>query len=282
MSGLYDKYSAKAVVNTELTARVAFLFGKALARTLFNHLGCAAKILIMRDTRASGEMLESALSAGVCAVGGNCVNLGVMPVTAISYLTAKYKMDAAVMIGASSESAQYNGIRFFDSAGHPLNDYLIEEIKNVATGDESNILLADAMNIGRIRRTHTGLRDYVDHVKSTASVSLGGLKIAIDSSNGSASECSKLIFSELGADVETMCNRPTGFNVNDNCGMQCMNNLKQFVVSHKCHVGIVYSGDGSDFAIIDKNGNEFFVEKTEEDAIEGSVKYVCSYAVGSK
>lgn len=277
MSQLFEKDTITAIVNRQLTPQLALRIGQALAYVVSQNCTDKVRILTGKDTRASGDMLDAALCAGVCSMGADVVSLGVIPAPAASFLAAKYKMDAAVMISAAQHPIEYNGIRLLDSQGLSLGTEQIKAIEEYALGKKEIPSLCAASDAGRIRRTHTGLRDYVDYVKSTAKTSLSGLKIAIDSANGSCFECTKLVFTELGADVESINNRPDGVNINANCGIVAIETLGKFVVSHKCTVGLSFDGDGTGFAVVNKSGQRVSVP-SGSDAIVSALAYVCDLA----
>lgn len=277
MSGLFEKDSITAIVNLQLTPQLALRIGQALAYVISQSTTGKVRILTGKDTRASGDMLDAALCAGICSMGAEVVSLGVIPAPAAAFLAAKYKTNAAVMISAAHHPVEYNGIRLLDSQGLSLAREQIEAIEEYACGKKEIPALCSASDSGRIRRTHTGLRDYVDYVKSTAATSLSGLKIAIDSSNGSCFECTKLVFTELGADVESINNRPDGVNINASCAAVAMEALGKFVVSHKCTVGLSFDGDGSSFSAVNKSGQKANAP-SGGDAIVSALAYVCNLA----
>lgn len=254
MSELIIKDGIRAIANTALSPELALKTGQAFAFTLSREDSAPVRILVGKDTRASSDMLEAAFSAGVCSFGAGVVCVGIIPTPALGILVQKYKMDAAVMIGGAEAPFEYNGISFFGSDGAKISEAALADIIARATGEKILPSAAAAPLVGRIRRTHTALRDYVDYVKSTAASRLSGIKLAIDSANGCAFECAKLVFTELGADVEMINNRPDGVNINAECGISNLRPLSQFVISHKCTLGISFSGDADDFALVDKLG----------------------------
>jgi len=285
MSRLFGKDGVKGIANTELTSEIAFKLGRAGALVLTAKSDLAPRILVGRDTRISGHMLESALVAGICSVGVNVECVGVIPSPAVSYLVKKYKMDAGVCISASHKPMEYNGIKFFDSDGCKISSALEDLIEDYVKDKVSLPTTITGSALGRISRTHTALRDYVDLVKSTVGADLSGMKIAIDCANGAAFECAKLCFKELGADVEMINNVPNGININDNCGSAHMEGLMKFVPSHKCSFGLAMDGDGDHLLACDEKGTLIDSAKIsaicashiddQGDATDGLVTAVC-------
>ena len=200
-------------------------------------------------------MLEAALSAGFCSVGAQVVSVGIIPTPAVAYLVRKYKMDAGVVISASHNSMEYNGIKFFGGEGYKLSDDTEDKIEEYVTGKKEMPPLKSGAALGKITRTHTGLRDYVDFVKSTSNIDFSGLKIAVDCANGASYESAKLVLKELGADVEIINNIPNGININDNCGSTHMDGLCKFTKEHNCDLGLALDGDADRLLAVDENGN---------------------------
>lgn len=264
MKKLFGSDGVKGIANTELTAELAFKLGCAGALVLTAKSSTAPRILIGRDTRISGHMLESALAAGICSVGVNVECIGVVPAPAIAYLVKKYKMDAGVSVSASHRSMEYNGIKFFDSDGFKINSVVEDYIEDYVNGSLSFPPAKTGDGIGRISRSHMALRDYVDFVKTTAGSDLSGMKVAIDCANGATYECAKLCFKELGADVEMINNVPNGKNINENCGSAHMDGLMKFVASHRCDFGLAMNGDGDYLLACDQNGNPVSAERISE------------------
>lgn len=256
MARLFGTDGVRGVANTELDSSLAFKLGQAGALVLTENCENAPRILVGKDTRISGDMLEAALSAGFCSVGAQVVSVGVIPTPAVAYLVRKYKMDAGVVISASHNSMEYNGIKFFGSEGYKLSDETEDKIEEYVTGKKEMPPLKSGAALGKITRTHTGLRDYVDFVKSTADGDFSGLKIAVDCANGASYESAKLVFKELGADVEIINNVPNGININDNCGSTHLAGLCKFTKEHNCDLGLALDGDADRLLAVDENGNE--------------------------
>ena len=285
MDRLFGKDGVKGIANTQLTCKVAFEIGRAVAVVSMAKSGFAPRILVGRDTRISGHMLESALVAGICSMGAQAECVGVIPSPAIAYLVKKYKMDAGISVSASHKPMEYNGIKVFDSDGYKVSSEVEDRIEAYVKGNVKFPEPKIGAELGRVSRSHTALRDYVDFVKSTIGADLSDIKVAIDCANGAAFECAKLCFKELGADVEMINNVPTGKNINDNCGSAHTDFISGFICKTKCDFGIAMDGDGDHLVACDEKGNIISGEKVLEickeyledqgDATDGLVTGVC-------
>lgn len=251
---LFGPDGIKGVANIELTSELAFKLGQAIAYVSAAKTDAAPRILVGRDTRISGHMLEAALSAGICSTGANVESIGVIPSPAIAYLVKKYKMDAGVSISASYKPMEYNGIKFFDSDSKKISTEAEERIESYVFGEIERPELKTGADLGRITRSYTALRDYVDFIKVSVGSDLSDMKLAIDCANGAAFECAKLCFKELGADVVMMNNVPNGKNINLNCGSAHMEGLMKFVHENRCNFGIAMDGDGDHLLACDEKG----------------------------
>ncbi len=275
MLGYIENDTIRAVANTQLSPEMCFYIGYHFVKMLSKDYPDGAKILVGKDTRISGDMLESAFASGVCSAGGNVVCVGIIPAPSMSFLVGKYKMDSAVMIGGGEEAFEYNGICFFSSDGKKYEGEFLKEICKKASHERTGLEFALPEKIGKIKRTHTALRDYADYVKSFASASLSGVKIAVDCANGSSYECAKIIFAELGADTELINNRPDGININANSGISHPKTISDYVILHKRNYGIAFSGDADDFLIVGKDGKKIET-KCEGDALICALKTICA------
>lgn len=256
MGRLFGTDGVRGIANKELTCELAFKLGQAGAKVLTKHTNNAhPKILVGKDTRISGDMLEASLVAGFCSVGAVSVCVGQIPTPAVAYLVRKYKADAGVVISASHNSVEYNGIKFFSNEGYKLSDDLENEIEEYILGGKDLGELPDGCDIGRKRVHETGMRDYTDFAKSCIDVRLDGLKIALDCANGAAFECAKLAFKELGAETLLINNVPDGTNINKNCGSTHIEGLQKFVADNKCDMGFAFDGDADRCLAVDENGN---------------------------
>lgn len=254
MARLFGTDGVRGVANTELTADLAYKLGQAGAYVLTAEAKHTAKILVGMDTRISGHMLEAALVAGICSVGAEAVCLGVLPTPAIAYLTRLYKADAGVVISASHNPFEFNGIKFFDSRGYKLPDATEDKIEELIKTGMEGITLPTGAGIGRRSEEKNALRDYVDFLKSTIDCDLSGLKIAIDCANGASYMSAPILFRELGAEVFTINNEPDGLNINRDCGSTHMSQLQKYVVDMGADIGFAFDGDADRVLAVDEKG----------------------------
>ena len=256
MGRLFGTDGLRGIANQDLTCELATQLGRAAAKVLTNKSNHHPKVLIGKDTRLSSDMLENAMAAGLCSIGASVVTLGVVPTPAVAYLVEKYKADAGVMISASHNSFEYNGIKIFSGDGYKLPDDLEERIEDIILGksDISHEFPTEA-GIGTVTRAENAVRDYIDHVKNTVHFSLNGLKIAIDTANGSASATAEALFTELGAEVVMLNDRPDGINVNQDCGSTHMEGLIEYVKTHEVDAGVAFDGDADRCLMVDEQGN---------------------------
>ncbi len=207
------------------------------------------------DTRISSEMLSSALTAGLCSVGADVLLLGVVPTPAVAFLIGKYKADAGVMISASHNSSEYNGIKMFSGDGYKLPDALEEQIEDIILSEVKTFIPAEGANVGKVTYMKNAVKDYIDHLKSTVPNSLDGLKVAVDCANGSASMTAKELFKVLGADTTILYSEPDGININEKCGSTYMETLSEYVVQNKMDLGVAFDGDADRCLCVDEKGN---------------------------
>lgn len=243
----------RGVANTELTCDLAYKLGRAGGYVLAqgDH---RVKVIVGKDTRISGDMLEASLIAGLMSVGCDVITVGVVPTPAVAYLTKKYNADCGVVISASHNPVEYNGIKFFNKEGYKLDDELelkIEEyIENIEKVDCHPI----GKEVGRKLHKHDAQRDYVDYLKSIINVDFKGLKVVLDCANGASYRVAPLVFEELGADVIAINNEPDGNNINDKCGSTHPKQLQEAVIKHNANLGLAYDGDADRLIAVDENG----------------------------
>ena len=255
MSRMFGTDGVRGVANSELTAQMAYNLGRAGAYVLTEGTH-KPKILVAKDTRISGDMLEAALIAGILSVGAEAVVLGVVPTPAVAYLTRKYKADAGVMISASHNPVEYNGIKFFDGKGYKLSDELEDEIQKVIENGFENVPSPTGIQIGKREKVEmAALDDYIEFAKGTVTKSLKGLRVALDCANGACYKASIKAFRDLGADVYVINDNPDGTNINENCGSTHPEELMEYVVKKKCHVGFAFDGDADRCLAVDEKGN---------------------------
>ncbi len=255
MGRLFGTDGVRGVANKDLTNELAMKIGMAAAEILLKRAGDQRPtVMIGRDTRASGDMLEAALTAGFCSVGVNVLSVGVVPTPAIAYLVGKYGCEAGVMISASHNPCEYNGIKIFQSSGYKLPDSVEDEIEAIILDSPDQIELKTGGDVGRRTYCKTAVEDYIEHIVSVSEVSFVGLNIAIDTANGSASVCAKEIFTRLGAKCHMLSDTPNGVNINLNCGSTHMEELAEFVKANKLDLGIAFDGDADRMLAVDENG----------------------------
>ncbi len=255
MGRLFGTDGARGIAITELTCERAMLIGRAAALVLTNKTNKKPCIFIGKDTRISSDVLEAALCAGICSVGADAVRLGVVPTPAVAYLVRTKKADAGVMISASHNSVEFNGIKLFSSTGYKLPDSVEEEIEKIVLDSPEDIPLKSNTEIGRIKDYSAAQDDYIDYIASCIDSDLNGIYLAIDCANGSASSTAKKLFEKLGARVDMLSAEPDGTNINDNCGSTHMENLMEYVKEHKCDAGLAFDGDADRCLAVDENGN---------------------------
>ena len=255
MGRLFGTDGVRGIANKELTPQLAFEIGQAGAYVLTGEKGSKPKILVGKDTRISGDILEAALVSGICSVGAEAVLAGVVPTPAVAYLVRTHGYDAGVVISASHNSFEHNGIKYFSKEGYKLSDEIEERIEGIILDKAENIECAVHENIGRISSAGDLIRDYIDFAKSTVDCRLDGLKIAIDCANGASSVTAQKALEELGAEVQVLHNTPNGININDRCGSTHMENLIQYVKEHNVNAGLAFDGDADRVLAVDENGD---------------------------
>ena len=253
MARLFGTDGVRGVANVELTPELAFKLGYAAAKYFGREVSCP-KIIIGRDTRRSGQMLESALAAGICSAGGNAHLLGVMPTPAVSFLTSEVKANAGVVISASHNPFEDNGIKFFSQTGHKLPDAVEDEIAAIVAAPIDYTQAVSGSSVGQIIYEKDLSALYIKHILSTAYAKLNGLKIVMDCSNGANSEIAPVILRSLGAEVVAIFNEPNGININNGCGSTHLEALQKKVREVGANVGIANDGDADRCLAVDENG----------------------------
>ena len=254
MSKLFGTDGVRGIANSELTCDLAFKIGQAGALVLTKRCKTTPEIVVGKDTRISGDMLESSLLAGFCSVGANAVRLGIIPTPAVAYLTRMYGADAGVVISASHNSMEYNGIKFFDGKGFKLSDEIEEEIEDIVLNSKLDFVLPAGENIGKITNREDAYLEYVKFVKQTIDCNLSGIKIAVDCANGATYKVAQKVFGELGAELYIINNTPNGININEKCGSTYMAGLQNLVRNTDCDIGVAFDGDGDRVLATDEKG----------------------------
>ena len=250
----------RGVANKELTCDLAYRLGRAGGYVLAqgDH---RVKVVVGKDTRMSGDMLESALIAGLMSVGCDIIPVGVIPTPAVAYLTRKYNADCGVVISASHNPMEDNGIKFFNKDGFKLDDAIELEIEKYIENIDKVDCNPVGENVGVINHEHNALRDYVDYLKSIINVDLTGMKVVLDCANGASYEVAPTVFKELGANVIDINTTPNGKNINDKCGSTHPEMLQKAVVENKADLGLAYDGDADRLIAVDENGNIVGVDR---------------------
>ncbi len=254
MGRLFGTDGARGIANTELTCELAMNIGKAAAMVLTSKEVEHPTFLIGKDTRLSGDMLEGALIAGLCSVGANVKLLGVVPTPAVAYLVKKYNADAGIMISASHNPYEFNGIKLFSGEGYKLPDALEEEIEAIILDNAKPYATPEFDGLGTVEVVETAADDYIDYVASTVEYKLDGMEVALDCSNGSSSRTAEKLFTRLGAKVHMLFDNPDGVNINTNCGSTHMETLMAYVKEHKLDAGLAFDGDADRCLAVDNNG----------------------------
>lgn len=250
MGKLFGTDGIRGIVGEDLTHDLAMKIGEAAAYVLGGKKGLV--VLIGRDTRISGQMLSSALSAGFMSQGAKVIDLGVVPTPAVSYLVKKYNASMGAMISASHNPSEYNGIKLFDGEGFKLPDAVENEIEKYLLGKA----VPTTNVVGTYEVCDTAVEDYVNHIVDTAGKINKDLKIVVDCAYGSASATAPLLFNQLGLDATFMNFEYDGFNINDNAGSTYLEGLIKMVKKEKADVGIAYDGDADRCLMIDEDGCE--------------------------
>lgn len=253
MSRMFGTDGVRGIANKDLTAQVAYNLGRAGAFVLTEGAH-KPRILVGKDTRISGDMLEAALVAGILSVGAEAVILEVVPTPAVAYLTRKYNADAGVVISASHNPLEYNGIKFFDSKGYKLSDELEDRIQNIIETDFEGVPMPVGEELGRRVVEEAALEEYTQFAKSTIKGDLRGLKVALDCANGACYKAAVDAFRQLGAEVLVINNDPDGTNINKNCGSTHPEELMDYVVRKGCDLGLAFDGDADRCLAVDEKG----------------------------
>ncbi|QAT41954.1 phosphoglucosamine mutase [Aminipila luticellarii] len=262
MGRLFGTDGVRGVANSELTPELAFNLGKAGAYVLSKEEQRPV-VLIGKDTRISGDLLEDALSAGILAMGGNVIKVGVLPTPAVAYLVKYYKATAGVVISASHNTFEYNGIKFFNGEGFKLDDELEEQIEDIILrGTDINSHITGD-RLGRCLEAEEDALDlYVQFLKSTIDIRLEGMKLVLDCANGASYKAAERVFRDLGAEVTVIANNPSGTNINENCGSTHPEGLQKCVLESKADLGLAFDGDADRLIAVDERGRIIDGDKT--------------------
>ena len=254
MERMFGTDGVRGIANTELTSEIAYGLGRAGAYVLTEGTH-KPKILVAKDTRISGDMLEAALVSGILSVGAEAVILGVVPTPAVAHLIRDYNADAGIMISASHNPVEYNGIKFFDNNGYKLKDELEDEIQRVIESSFEGVTSPTGTALGRSYNEVNALDDYTNYAISTIDGDFKGLKVALDCANGASYKSAVKAFEKLGAEVHVINNNPDGTNINANCGSTHPEGLEEYVIANNCDLGFAFDGDADRCLAVDEKGN---------------------------
>ncbi|MCQ1531495.1 phosphoglucosamine mutase [Lutispora saccharofermentans] len=254
MSRLFGTDGVRGIANSELNSSLAYKLGRAGAYVLTQENKHKPRIAVGKDTRISGDMLEAALVAGICSMGGEAVVLDVMPTPAVAYLTRQMGLDAGVVISASHNPFEYNGIKFFNGKGYKLSDELEDKIQEIIEKNMEALPNPTGECIGKRTEIKNAVHTYVDFLKSTIEADLKGLKIVLDCANGASYIAAPTAFAELGAEILVINNSPDGININKSCGSTHPESLQRMVVESGSHLGLAFDGDADRLIAVDDKG----------------------------
>lgn len=254
MGRLFGTDGVRGIANEELTPLLAMQLGQAGAYILTREKAHKPTLMVGCDTRISGDMLANALMAGACSVGANCIFVGVLPTPAIAYLTRKYKVDAGVVISASHNPVEFNGIKFFDGNGYKLPDALEDEIEALIKNNMQGVKFPTGSGVGKVKYRTDAREEYINHAMRAVPVELKGVKIVVDCAEGASYYTSVEALKEMGAEVVAIHNSPDGTNINANCGSTHMEELQARVVYEKADIGLAFDGDADRLLAVDADG----------------------------
>lgn len=254
MGKLFGTDGIRGIANQSLDCALAFRVGQAAAIVLSEEKHQKALFVIGKDTRLSSDMLEAAMVSGLCAAGADVILLGVIPTPAVAYLTVSKSADAGVVISASHNPYEHNGIKIFNSQGFKLFDEVEEKIEQLVLSEEPMPVRTHGQ-IGRVTYMDDGADQYVRHVAGDTNLSGAGLKIAVDCSNGAASRTARALFDRIGVKAEFFFDQPDGVNINNNCGSTHLKGLSKIVCDGGFDAGIAFDGDADRCLLVDEQGH---------------------------
>lgn len=259
MGVLFGTDGVRGVANVELTPEMAFDLGRAGSHVLARRSkGIRPRILVGKDTRISCDMLEAALIAGICATGADVLTAGIIPTPAVSYLTKRYEASCGIVISASHNPVQDNGIKFFGPDGYKLPDEVESEIEKIVLQGTSHLPRPQGPEVGRVYSIEEAGSNYIGYLTECLEPEsdLSGITVVLDCANGAAYEVAPRLWESLGARVMAINSSPNGININDKCGSTHTENLKQAVIDNQADIGIAYDGDADRCILVDELGNE--------------------------
>ncbi|MGE5590963.1 MAG: phosphoglucosamine mutase, partial [Bacillota bacterium] len=264
MSRMFGTDGVRGIANShELSPELAYRLGRAGAYLLTQEATAQGqgrpRLVIGMDTRASGEMLEAALVAGICSVGVDAVRVGVVTTPAVAFLISALQAQGGVMISASHNPAEYNGIKFFSASGYKLPDAVEDQLEDLVRSEEDTLPRPTGGAVGRAVDRPDAAEAYVAHVVSTVAAEDGdrpwqGLKIVVDCANGASYRLAPEVYRRLGAEVIVMADSPDGVNINVHCGSTHPEGMQEAVRRHGAHLGIAHDGDADRVILADEKG----------------------------
>ena len=254
MGRIFGTDGVRGIASTEISCTLAMNIGRAAAMLLAEQIGRKPVVLIGMDTRISSPMLEAAMTAGLCSVGADVVQVGVIPTPAVAYLIQQKHADGGIMISASHNPYEFNGIKVFGPEGYKLNDAEEFAIEEIVMDHTKTYPIRWGWELGRIRIMPELADLYLDHIAGTVDGGLSGMRVAVDCSHGSASVMAQRLFEKLGAQVTVLCAEPNGININKNCGSTHIENLTQAVAEGDFDAGVALDGDADRCIAVDENG----------------------------
>lgn len=256
MGTLFGTDGVRGIANDELTPELAYKLGRAGSYVLAQEFAYP-RILVGKDTRVSADMLEAALIAGFCSVGASVLKVGVIPTPAVAYLTRRYQASSGVVISASHNPMEYNGIKFFSSTGYKLPDEVEDEIERLVLDGVDALPRPTGNDVGRVYEVAEAEKNYIDYLVGCfeASPNLNGMTVVVDCANGAAYNTAPQVWRELGARVIPIFAHPNGININDRCGSTYPDMLCRAVLEHKADLGIAHDGDADRVIAVDERGN---------------------------
>lgn len=255
MGRLFGTDGARGVANSELTCELAMQIGRAAAMVLADENIARPRVMIGKDTRMSSDMLESAIAAGLCSVGADVLLLGVVPTPAVAFLVREKGYDAGIMISASHNPCEYNGIKIFKSDGYKLPDALEEKIEAIILDETVVPPVRIGGEVGRVTADESMREDYIYHIYRTSDYIFADKRIALDCANGSACYTAPELFRRLGAQCSFISCEPDGVNINANCGSTHLEKLQKYVVENHMDAGFAFDGDADRLLCVDNEGN---------------------------
>lgn len=255
MGKLFGTDGIRGVVGETLTAELAYRVGQAITIVLTEQKGSTPTITIGKDTRISSDMLESALMAGICAMGGSVMPFGTIPTPAVAFLTVQEEADAGIVISASHNPYEHNGIKIFGAQGYKLSDEMEEKVEDIVLSKESLPVKTHDQIGMRLHGMRQMKSDYIDHLLSTVDCDMRGLRVLVDCANGAASATAPGLFGKLPLHADFIFDKPDGININNGCGSTHMETLCRGVVAGKYDLGIAFDGDADRCLLVDEKGH---------------------------